>query len=117
MEGSHSFLVAREKSLLQKTPLKNGHGDKTIKVNGIHHHVSPNPIRDLIIGECILYESLLENLSSLLCKWAILQGYHLVIHQSSDAVHVYLNVLSPLYFHCISGHLDYTFIITPNDCG
>ena len=32
----------------KKPPLKNGHEAKNMKVNGIHHHVSPTPRRYLI---------------------------------------------------------------------
>ena len=40
------------------------------------------------IGECLLYEALGENVSSLLCRWEILQGYHLIMHQDLDVVTV-----------------------------
>ena len=36
------------------------------------------------IGEFILCEALGENVSCFLCRWAILQGYHLIMHLSLD---------------------------------
>ena len=69
------------------------------------------------IGECLLCESLGENVSSLLCKWTILQGYHLIMHQASDVVHVHLNVFGAMSLHWICGNIYFTFIVTPNDCG
>ena len=64
-----------------------------MKVNINHHHVSPTP------------------------RWEILQGYHLIMHQALDVVHVYLNMFGPLYLHWISVNISCTFIITPNECG
>ena len=64
-----------------------------MKVNLSHHHVSPTP------GESHLTKFLGEDVSSFLCKWLILQRYHLVMHQDPDVVHVYLNVLGPLSLH------------------
>ena len=51
------------------------------------------------IGECLVYESLGENDRSLLCKWEMVQGYHLIMHQDPDVVHVYLNFFGPLSLH------------------
>ena len=51
------------------------------------------------IGECILCEALGENVSSLLYRWEILQCYHLIMHQDTDVVHVYLNVFGPMSLH------------------
>ena len=51
------------------------------------------------VGEGLLYEALGKNVSNFLCKWEILQGYHLIIYQALDVVHVYLNVFGPLSLH------------------
>ena len=69
------------------------------------------------IVECLLYVSLGEYVSSLLCRWEILQGYHMFMHQALDVVHVYLNVFGPLYLHWINVNIDCTLIVTPNECG
>ena len=69
------------------------------------------------IGEFLLYEALGENVSSLLCRWEILQGYHLIMHQALDVVHVYLNVFVPMSLHWIDVNIYCTFITTPNDRG
>jgi len=69
------------------------------------------------IGEVLLCKTLGENVSSLLCRWEIPQGYHLIMHQASNVVHVYLNVFGPLSLHWICVNIDFTLIVTPNDCG
>ena len=68
------------------------------------------------IGECLLCEALGENFSSLLCRWEILQGYHLIMHQDPDVVHVYLNLFGTMYLHWISRNIYFTLIFTPNNC-
>ena len=57
------------------------------------------------IGEFFLYEALGENASSLLYRWEILQGYHLIMHQALDVVHVYLNLFGPLFLQWICGNI------------
>ena len=69
------------------------------------------------IDECILCESLGEDVNSLLCMWEILQWYHLLMHQDPDVVHVYLYVIGPISMYWISGNIYFTFIFTPNDSG
>ena len=69
------------------------------------------------IGEWIFCEYLGEYVSSLLCRWEILQWYHMLIHQDPNVVNVYLYVIGPLSLHYINGNLDFTFIVTPNDSG
>ena len=99
-----------------KPPLENGHGVK------YKSEWKPSPCvthskKISHIGECILCEALGENDNNFLCRWAILQGYQLVMHQAPDVVHVYLNVFGPLSLHNISGNIDCTLIVTPNYCG
>ena len=69
------------------------------------------------ICESILCEALGEDVHSFICRWEILQWYHLLMHQDPDVVHVYLNVLGRIYLYWIGGCLDCTFIFTPNDSG
>ena len=69
------------------------------------------------LGEGLLYETLGENVGSFLCRWAILQGYHLIMHQAPDVVHVYINVFGSLSLHWIHGNIYSTFIVTLNDYG
>ena len=66
------------------------------------------------IGQGILCEALNENVSSFLCRWEILQGYHLIMHQDPDVVHVYINVFVFLSLHWIIQNLYFTVIVTPN---
>ena len=79
----------------------------------MYHHSKKIPR----IGECLFCEALGENVSSFLCRWVILQGYHLLMHQDPHVVHVYLNVFGPLSLYWISGNLDFTLIVTPNYFG
>ena len=80
-----------------KPPIKIGNGAKTYEIEWypslciIHSHKGSQ------IGECLLYEALSENVSSLIYKWEILQSYHLIMHQALDVLHVYLNVFGPMY--------------------
>ena len=81
-----------------KPPLKNGHGEK------YESEYQPSPCvthskKGSHIGECLLCEALGEYINSLLCRWEILQRYHPLMHQAPDVVHVYLNVIGPLYLH------------------
>ena len=99
-----------------KPPLKNGHGEKHESEYQPSTCVTHSK-KGYQIGECILCEALGENVSSLPCRWATLQGYHMFVHQDHDVVHVYINVFGPLSLHWISGNIDFTFSITPNDFG
>ena len=81
-----------------KPPLKNGHGEKY--ESEYKPSLCVTQSKNIYqIGECILYEALGENVSSFLHKWEILQGYHLIMHQAPNVVHVYLNVFGPLSLH------------------
>ena len=68
----------------------------------MHHPLQ----EEISIGEGLLCKTLGENVNSFLCKWEILQGYHLIMHQDLDVVHVYLNVFGILYIHWIYADLD-----------
>ena len=99
-----------------KPPLKNGHGEK------YKSEYQPSPCfihskNGSQIGECLLCEALGENVSNLLRRWEILKGYHLIMHQVLNVVHVYLNVFGPFSLHYINGNIYCTLIITPNYCG
>ena len=99
-----------------KPPINNGHGEK------YESEYQPSPRvthskKGSQIGECLLCEALGEDVSNFLCRWAILQGYRMCMHQAPYVVHVYINVISHMSLHWISGNLDFTLIVTPNGCG
>ena len=108
--------VRRKTTWEKSLPSKNGHWEK------YESEYQPSPClthsKNIShVGECLLCESLGENVSIFLYIWVILQGYHLITHQALDVVHVYLNVFSPLSLHWIYGNIYFTFIFTPNDYG
>ena len=69
-----------------KPPLKNGHG-----ANINEFQKSPcvtHSKKGSLVFECLLCEALGEYANYFLCIWEILQGYHLLMHQAPNVVHV-----------------------------